>query len=161
MTYTIYEIRHRDSGRSYIGCTGNTKEGRFKEHVTNRRSPAPIHVALREFGADAFDLIELERIEDRRSAFDREHALILERSVVPKGFNPVPPTRYVPVGAIASRSVTFRLQPGSALERYLDAATAKSVSAKLHELAAAHEAVMKSHSPSEPVARLVESLGPK
>lgn len=43
---------------------------------------------------------------------------------------------------MASRSVTFRLKQGSALERYLERAPAKTTSDKLHELAAAHEAVM-------------------
>ncbi len=41
-----------------------------------------------------------------------------------------------------SEHVTFRLQPGSALERYVKASTAKNTTAKLHELAAAYEAVM-------------------
>lgn len=43
---------------------------------------------------------------------------------------------------MASKSVTFRLKSGSALDRLLSAAPKQSATDKLHELAAAHEVAM-------------------
>lgn len=40
---------------------------------------------------------------------------------------------------MASKSVTFRLKSGSALERLLNSEPAQTVTDRLHELAAAHE----------------------
>lgn len=41
-----------------------------------------------------------------------------------------------------STVITIRLKNGSPLARYMEKSTAKNATEKLHELAAAHEAVM-------------------
>lgn len=62
--YTVYKITCLANGRVYVGVTGKTAEGRFKEHWGNRCRPKaehlPIYQDMSAFGRDAFIVETIE-----------------------------------------------------------------------------------------------------
>lgn len=86
----IYEIKHRESGKSYVGQTVQTLAARWKLHRTaaKRGVKTAIASAIRKYGADAFDLREVERCDTRAALDDAEIRWIETlNSLAPNGYN--------------------------------------------------------------------------
>lgn len=88
----IYRIYHIESGRSYIGQTVFPLETRFKQHIYNAHTKTSasynqhIKRAIRKYGADAFDIEEIEQCNN--SLLDeREKYWIAHFDSVKHGFN--------------------------------------------------------------------------
>lgn len=85
-THVIYELRVGDE--FYIGITAKTETTvnksvitRFNKHIYRARSENkqwPLYQALREFGADAFEVFVLETGRGKAWAHQRERELIRE-----------------------------------------------------------------------------------
>jgi len=58
MTFDVYSITHRATGREYIGVTSRGVERRWKEHRQGARTDMPIARAIAKYGADAFDYVK-------------------------------------------------------------------------------------------------------
>ena len=56
----IYKITKKENGKSYIGQS-NDIERRFSEHKT--KIDIPIEIAIKKYGADAFDFEVIEECE--------------------------------------------------------------------------------------------------
>lgn len=56
-TSGIYMIRHKDSGKMYIGRSTDVQNrwNLHKRHTEERRSRSPLHRAFRKYGYDAFE----------------------------------------------------------------------------------------------------------
>ncbi len=87
----VYKVTHVASGRHYIGITVKEEAFRFRQHVqhaTSGRLSTPLHVAIREFGAEAFIVEHIATAFTRKDAGEIEKLLILETNcVTPNGFN--------------------------------------------------------------------------
>lgn len=91
MAFEIYQIRHRESGKVYVGCTTLGLTERWKKHVyaaSCKKPPYVVHKAIAKYGADAFDVSLLS------TAASVEEMLALEKrwiadsgSVYPCGYN--------------------------------------------------------------------------
>lgn len=88
-TSGIYLIRHKASGKSYVGRSTNI-ENRWdlhKRHTEQKRDRSPLHRAMRKYGYDAFDWIVLVRAPARLHVV-LEHQFIVDRAtLVPVGYN--------------------------------------------------------------------------
>lgn len=72
----IYCAIHRDSGKCYVGSSVNLWKRRYEHLYKSRRgSMNRFHIALRELGADSFDLEVLERCS-RENLLSRERFYI-------------------------------------------------------------------------------------
>jgi len=71
-TYTIYSITHKQSGRSYVGCTSMSLKARWNCHQSASRagSQCLLHQAIRQFGKSAFTIKELDKTDDEDFAFN-------------------------------------------------------------------------------------------
>lgn len=64
----IYLLRNLINGRVYVGQTKGSLSFRWKRHQsTAKHSQAPIHKALRKYGAQTFAVEELEQCLDAAS----------------------------------------------------------------------------------------------
>lgn len=89
MTYFVYRHTSQD-GKAYIGFTGHTVERRLKAHLRDaaKGSETPFHVALREYGEDAFTSEVLGEFKTAREALDFEIEMIaLHNTMEPNGYN--------------------------------------------------------------------------
>lgn len=85
----VYVIRNKASGKAYVGITTQTAV-RWRTHLKAAAtgSTCLIHVAIREFGAEAFDFAVLEFHADREIAVRRERELIARHGyAAPRGYN--------------------------------------------------------------------------
>lgn len=86
----IYRIRHIETGRSYIGWTGNIEQ-RWKRHrhLSGSKSRNAIHCALRKYGIDAFSFEVIEQFEGvEADARAREiNWIAVEGTLSPGGYN--------------------------------------------------------------------------
>lgn len=91
VTYTLYKITHRDSGRAYVGMTKWNVDQRWKLHVSAAQLAASVMgQAILEYGEEAFSREELEFVGEKSEAIERERALILfHETLSPGGFNAV------------------------------------------------------------------------
>lgn len=87
----VYKITHRESGKAYIGATSKTLRRRWREHLSQARSITrakwTLHKAISEYGPEAFDVVELERMESYVAAATRERELIVELDTMRRGYN--------------------------------------------------------------------------
>lgn len=88
-TSGIYLIRHKASGKSYVGRSTNI-ENRWdlhKRHTEQKRDRSPLHRAMRKYGYDAFDWIVLVRAPARLHV-TLEHQFMTDwGTLVPAGYN--------------------------------------------------------------------------
>ena len=76
MVGTVYKMTNTINNDFYIGVTSRSSKSRFAEHKYNafkRNSKSKLYQAMREFGADNFDI---EVIETCENAFQLEKDLI-------------------------------------------------------------------------------------
>ncbi len=89
MTSGIYMIRHRDSGKTYIGRSRNIEERWWlhKRHTELQRDRSPLHRAMRKYGNEAFEWKVLVTAPPRLHVV-LEHQFMTDwGTVVPKGYN--------------------------------------------------------------------------
>jgi hypothetical protein len=74
--YAIYAVSGPAGG--YIGCTAKNPWKRWAQHVAQARSGSltPLHAAIREHGASAFQLEVIGCSGDQREAFHLERMAI-------------------------------------------------------------------------------------
>lgn len=74
----IYVVVNRINFKMYIGQTINTLARRFNGHITSTKkgSSTPFHKALRKYGRESFEVVELAKTDDR------EYAHFLERMYI-------------------------------------------------------------------------------
>lgn len=72
--YEIYMIVNKINDMKYVGATSRGYVVRFKKHISSAAcgSTAPIHQAIREFGAENFELILLESNISKSEVGSRE-----------------------------------------------------------------------------------------
>lgn len=88
-TSGIYLIRHKASGKSYVGRSTNI-ENRWdlhKRHTEQKRDRSPLHRAMRKYGYDAFDWLVIVRAPARLHVA-LEHQFMTDwGTLVPAGYN--------------------------------------------------------------------------
>lgn len=90
MTFEVYKITHKESGKSYIGCTTKGIDERFKTHMWMAawRPAGYLHHALRKYGADAFSLDLIASHENAEDMLSCEIAMIAKfGTLAPHGYN--------------------------------------------------------------------------
>ena len=89
--FKVYLITNTENQMKYVGVTCRDVEVRFKEHVSNAlvsNSMAPLHQAIRKFGADKFVVEVLESEVVQEDARDRELFYISKyHTSEPDGYN--------------------------------------------------------------------------
>lgn len=89
----LYLIRNTQTGREYVGTTVRTARLRWNDHLSacfGKRIQSPLYSEMREFGREAFEMVELEQVGDYDTLMARERAVILERrTLYPQGYNVV------------------------------------------------------------------------
>lgn len=87
----IYKVTHVASGRVYIGITIKDEHARWRQHCDHAMSGrlnTPLHVAIRQYGAEAFTVEHAASAMTRYDAGMAEKTLIAQFDcVTPKGFN--------------------------------------------------------------------------
>lgn len=99
MEYYIYRVTCVPTGKSYVGQTQQFKTkdnkpykygitGRWCDHVSSsKRSNAPLHVAIREHGADVFTQTLLETVTEQTVDVREAHWITTLNTTVPNGYN--------------------------------------------------------------------------
>lgn len=82
----IYLIRHRGSGKSYVGQSIHVRR-RWDEHRQGLGNSPALGKALRKYGADAFDFELLEVCEPSRLNEREAHYIATLNTVSPRGYN--------------------------------------------------------------------------
>jgi group I intron endonuclease len=74
LQYSVYQLRNKVNGLRYIGCTGKRVSTRWKEHLCRAASGSkvPIFAAIREHGAEAFEVSVLDRLNTKKAAMHAE-----------------------------------------------------------------------------------------
>lgn len=74
-----YLLRNKINGKRYIGITRGTIAQRWSVHCKKARlgSKLYIHTAIRKYGPEAFEIIELKQFDDIDEMFDYEAEQIL------------------------------------------------------------------------------------
>ena len=88
-TSGIYLIRHKASGKSYVGRSTNI-ENRWdlhKRHTEQKRDRSPLHRAMRKYGYDAFDWLVLVRAPARVHVTLEHQFMVDWGTLVPSGYN--------------------------------------------------------------------------
>ena len=89
--YIVYSIRNKRTRKEYIGQTRHSLSMRWRQHKTvaftsDRR--LPLYDAMREHGADAFEVRVLHSTSDVRESNRQERILISRRkTIIPHGYN--------------------------------------------------------------------------
>lgn len=123
----IYMIRHKDSGKRYIGRSTNV-HGRWdlhKRHTEQERDRSPLHRAMRKYGYDAFEWIVLV------SAPARLHVLLEEQFM--RDMNTMVPFGYNVGGSAGGQPPRALLDAMGAEERENKLAEMKALAAKMHQ----------------------------
>lgn len=88
MRWCVYKITHIPSGRLYVGMTGLDLIVRLHMHFVSMNDGSAMHSLMKRDGWGAFEIVELERFEEK------SHALAAERDRIrntptyfPHGFN--------------------------------------------------------------------------
>lgn len=90
MKYTIYRIVNSHNQKSYIGATKKTAEFRLREHVNKSNRDIPLckfHLALREFGAAAFSVENLDVAKSLEESVEMEAKYISIFNSYHDGYN--------------------------------------------------------------------------
>lgn len=86
----IYMHTSKTSGKSYIGCTIKSMEGRLKEHISSANKGVSSHFcnAIRKYGIEDFISVVLEdNIEDYEFLNERERYWIEYYNTFESGYN--------------------------------------------------------------------------
>lgn len=87
----VYVIRNKYTGREYVGITVRTLAARWRDHLSacfTKRLRNPMYAEMRKAGKAAFEITQLEEVDDYESLVAREKAVILERQTLyPLGYN--------------------------------------------------------------------------
>ena len=122
----IYMIRHRDSGKCYIGRSTDIRNrwNLHKRHTEQNRDRSPLHRAMRKYGYDAFDWVVLVKAPARLHVVLEDRFMRDMGTMVPAGYN---------VGGAAggqpSRELLDAMGPE---ERALKLTEMRELSAKMH-----------------------------
>ena len=75
---SLYTITNRDSGKIYVGQTKRPVVSRWSSHLNMARNgpKGHLHSAIRKYGAEAFEVVEILQVEDAASASRYEKLLI-------------------------------------------------------------------------------------
>lgn len=127
MNSGIYVIRHRESGKCYVGRSTNIKNrwDLHKRHTEQKKDRSPLHRAMRKYGYDAFDWEVLIRAPARLHVLLEDRFMKDMGTMVPAGYN---------VGGAAggqpSRELLDAMGPE---EREAKMAEMRASAAKMHE----------------------------
>ena len=91
--FTIYKITNRHNGKVYIGKTTRTIEARWKQHcrdVDSKHAHFKLQQAIKEFGADSFDMEQIDFAATTEEANEKEMSWIKHYDSVEKGYNTSP-----------------------------------------------------------------------
>lgn len=148
-TWHIYKITCLETGKSYIGLTGQSVNRRWRGHLHDtraRRYDSIFHKAIRKYGPSSFVIKIIDTIERRDLAGEAEKKAIIEHNTLtPHGYN-------VAQGGYGGRTVVVRWTPErkarmSALlsGRKKDRVVVEKIAAKLRgrKLTPEHAAIMK------------------
>jgi len=95
----IYALNCRDTGMSYIGCTGNLSK-RFREHRCllrqNKHMEPKLQADWNEYGELGFSMIQLQDLPD--ATVNQKRQAELEWMKVYKGFGGLYNTRFMSFG---------------------------------------------------------------
>ena len=85
----IYVIRHRESGKEYIGRSVNIKERWWlhRRDTESRRDRSPLHRAMRKYGFDAFEWKVLIQAPARLHVTLERQFMRDRKTAVPRGYN--------------------------------------------------------------------------
>lgn len=130
----IYQIRNKVTGQSYIGSTRNTAAERASHHrsFAQRGLNYPLAVAIREYGWDNFEVLELSKPCTVEEMWEMEKAaILLHRALVPTGYN----LSAGGAGSSYQRTPEVRAKQAEAMRgrrgyRHSDAAKAKMADAR-------------------------------
>lgn len=89
----IYLVTNTVNGMQYVGVTSRSLVKRWGEHKTDAKAGRgwALHVAIRRYGPDAFDVTEIGRGDDWPALCKREQDLIAELGCLsPAGYNLTP-----------------------------------------------------------------------
>lgn len=89
MNCGIYMIRHKDSGKRYIGRSVNIRNrwGLHKRHAEQKRDRSPLHRAMRKYGYDAFEWTVLVTAPARLHVLLEGQFMRDMNAMVPFGYN--------------------------------------------------------------------------
>lgn len=119
-------IRHRDSGKCYIGRSTNIRNrwNLHKRHTEQRKDKSPLHRAMRKYGYDAFDFIVLAGASAELHVFLEYNFIKIMNSMVPFGYN---------VGGVNGGQPSRELLDAMGeVEREVKLAEMRGLSAKMH-----------------------------
>lgn len=89
----LYMVINRVANRRYIGITSRGLRQRWLEHLADARSGRgwALHDAIRQYGDDAFEIVEIERSDDwgRLCSCERQ-AIAKFNCIAPHGYNLTP-----------------------------------------------------------------------
>lgn len=110
--FSVYAIKHRASGRVYIGSTIQCLTARFREHLSRARrgNGSRLHRAIRKYGADAFSIEKVASSWSGSTLRGLELDVITQRKSVAYGYN---------------SSAFLYCSPGYKLEAAVDLSTRK------------------------------------
>lgn len=82
-------IRHRDSGKCYIGRSTDIRNrwNLHKRHTEQNRDRSPLHRAMRKYGYDAFDWVVLIKAPARLHVVLEDRFMRDMKTMVPAGYN--------------------------------------------------------------------------
>ena len=107
----IYQIRHRDSGKCYVGsavCIAHRWWGHRRRLERGNHHSAHLQHAWNKYGPDAFEFIVLERVERREDLIAREQAWIDRLGSCGAGYN-MSPTAGSPLGVKHSQETRAKI----------------------------------------------------
>jgi group I intron endonuclease len=85
--FTLYQYKHRDSGKLYIGITNNP-DRRATAHANGRSGTKVFNRAVKKYGIEAFDYKVLAIFDDISAADYHEREAILNLgTLAPEGYN--------------------------------------------------------------------------
>lgn len=88
--FSAYAITHRESGSVYIGATTICVTLRYRRHLQDAQRGATssdLHIAIRKFGATAFDFKQIASAKCWRDLTELERCLIEQYDSFCSGYN--------------------------------------------------------------------------
>lgn len=85
----VYKITCVVSGKTYVGQTTRSLRRRWTEHVYDATRGVQVHFynAIRKYGAESFEVTQLEECPDRETLDDREVFWIRHLNTLEEGYN--------------------------------------------------------------------------
>ena len=86
--HKLYKITNQINGKVYVGITKLELDQRWKQHVSQSKSPKyPLHRAINKHGQDNFCITLLYECDDRRTISEMEEPTILSYDSRENGYN--------------------------------------------------------------------------